>query len=192
MGIGAGRQNPTPSWGEDEQPVGQASTPRHGDVGHAVRRRREAGELGRSELARLAGIDRSHLSRIEAGETQPGWARLGLIACALQISLSTLTRDVELDTVRVTQEPADAGRAGAPVAPSGAALGSAVRRLRQTRGASIEELAFAVGLHPTSVYKIERAQRQPIWPTVCHLARALGVSVSRLVEEAERGSETPS
>jgi transcriptional regulator with XRE-family HTH domain len=69
--------------------------------------------------------------------------------------------------------------------PSGAALGSAVRRLRTAKRASIETLAFDAGLHPTSVQKIERAERHPTWATLCRLAAALGLTVSALAAAAE-------
>jgi transcriptional regulator with XRE-family HTH domain len=157
------------------------------ELGDAIRRRREMRGLSRAELARLAGIDRSHLARVESGRTQLGWTRLGRIAHTLQLRVATLARDAELGTVSVAHQ---ASRGGAvPNPPSAAALGGAVRRLRRAKRTSIEALALRVGLHPTSVDKIERAQRQPIWPTLCELAAALELEVSALVEAAEREQE---
>jgi ribosome-binding protein aMBF1 (putative translation factor) len=125
---------------------------------------------------------------VEAGGAQLGWRKLGLVAKAMQIRVSTLARDAELDATNAAQQPHPDSRELVLLTPTGAALGRAVRRLRQAKRASIERLAFSVGLHPTSVYKIEHAERQPRWPTLCDLAAALGLSVSALIEEAE--SET--
>ncbi len=95
--------------------------------------------------------------------------------------LPTLTSDKH----RVAHRAGGRARDTPPVGPSSAALGRAVRRLRQAKRASIELLAFSAGLHPTSVQKIERAERKPTWDTLCRLAAALELSVSALVEEAE-------
>jgi transcriptional regulator with XRE-family HTH domain len=162
----------------DELPVGPSAV----ELGRAIRRRRESRDLSRAALAQLAGVDCSHLARVEAGRAQLGWTRLGLIARALALAVSTLAQDAELDCM-------SGGRGGVEIVtpPDSGALGSSVRRLRRARGASIEQLALSVGLHPTSVQKIERAERQPTWPTLCDLAAALGVRVSVLIAEAENG-----
>jgi transcriptional regulator with XRE-family HTH domain len=68
---------------------------------------------------------------------------------------------------------------------SGANLGQAVRRLRQDHHLTIEDLAFAAGVHRTYLSSIERGERNPSLQTLCGLADALDVSVPALVEEAE-------
>jgi transcriptional regulator with XRE-family HTH domain len=162
----------------DELPIGPGSI----ELGDAIRRRRESSGLSLTELARRAGVDRSHMARVEAGGSQFGWRTLGLVSNALQIRVSTLARDAEHDDTDSAQH----AEANVLAPPSGVALGHAVRRLRQAKGASIESLALSVGLHPTSVAKVEHAQRQPTWATLCDLAAALGLTVSALIEEAER------
>jgi transcriptional regulator with XRE-family HTH domain len=70
--------------------------------------------------------------------------------------------------------------------PTRAALGRAVRRLRQDRGLSIETLAGDAGMHPTYLSGIERGKYNPTWDKLGGLARALNVPLSQLVAEAER------
>jgi transcriptional regulator with XRE-family HTH domain len=68
---------------------------------------------------------------------------------------------------------------------SGADLGQAVRRLRRAHRLTIEDLAFAAGVHRTYLSSIERGERNPSWNTLCGLADALDVSVPTLAEKAE-------
>ncbi|MHB8241726.1 MAG: helix-turn-helix domain-containing protein [Solirubrobacteraceae bacterium] len=158
----------------DDLPIGPGSI----ELGEAIRRRRESSGLSLTELARRASVDRSHLARVEAGSSQLGWRTLGLLANALQIRVSTLARDAERESTHRVE-------AIILAPPSADALGHAVRRLRQTKGATIETLALSVGLHPTSLAKIEHAQRQPTWATLCDLAAALSLTTSTLIKEAE-------
>ncbi|HST55237.1 MAG TPA: helix-turn-helix transcriptional regulator [Solirubrobacteraceae bacterium] len=65
-------------------------------------------------------------------------------------------------------------------------LGCAIRRLRRARGLTIEDLAFAAGLHPTYLSGIERGERNPTWTKLGGLADALGVSVSMIAQAAEQ------
>jgi XRE family transcriptional regulator, regulator of sulfur utilization len=82
----------------------------------------------------------------------------------------------------------DEARAGTlpPDPPTNAALGRAIRRLRQQRGLSIEALALNAGLHPTYLSEIERGVRNPTWSKLGALASTLGMSVSAVAAEAER------
>ena len=70
--------------------------------------------------------------------------------------------------------------------PSRAALGRAVRQLRQDRGLSIEALAGSADMHPTYLSGIERGHYNPSWDKLGALAQALGVKVSDLAKRAER------
>lgn len=70
-------------------------------------------------------------------------------------------------------------------APTNAALGRAIRRLRQHRKLTIETLAHAADLHPTYLSGIERGVRNPTWGKLCALADALGIPVSTVAREAE-------
>lgn len=82
----------------------------------------------------------------------------------------------------------DEARAGTqlPDPPTHAALGRAIRRLRQQQGLSIEALALDAGLHPTYLSGIERGARNPTWTKLCDLAGTLGVAVSVIAADAER------
>ena len=55
-------------------------------------------------------------------------------------------------------------------------LGSNVRRLRQTKGISQEELAFAAGMKRSYVSDLERGTRNPSVRALGRLAEALGVN----------------
>lgn len=71
-------------------------------------------------------------------------------------------------------------------APSLEALGRAVRLLRQSRSLAQDELAVRTGLHRTYLGGIERGERNPTWKTLTTIAAGLEVSMSELVEYAER------
>lgn len=59
-------------------------------------------------------------------------------------------------------------------------FGKYLRRLRQSKGMSQEELAFKAGLSPAHLGQIERAQKKPTLDTIGRLADALEVSVNAL------------
>lgn len=63
-------------------------------------------------------------------------------------------------------------------------LGNAIRRKRSALGISQEELAARAGLHRTYVSDIERGARNPSLESVDKLARALELSLPRLLETA--------
>jgi transcriptional regulator with XRE-family HTH domain len=72
-----------------------------------------------------------------------------------------------------------------PRAPTNAALGRAIRRLRKARDLTIEALALDAKMHPTYLSGIERGVRNPTWSKLCALADALGLPISALAREAE-------
>jgi transcriptional regulator with XRE-family HTH domain len=88
---------------------------------------------------------------------------------------------------------ANEARAGTPPPdpPTNAALGRAIRRLRQQRELSIEALALNADVHPTYLSEIERGVRNPTWSKLGALASTLGVAVSALAAEAEREITCP-
>lgn len=54
-------------------------------LGERIRELREAKHLTLDELARLSGIDKSQLSRYEAGSADPTFGRLKRLAAALEV-----------------------------------------------------------------------------------------------------------
>lgn len=75
-----------------------------------------------------------------------------------------------------------------PRLPGDAALGRAVRRLREERELTQEELASRAGTTFGTVSRMESAKSAPAWWTVCKIADALDVSLTELAAaiEAER------
>lgn len=75
-------------------------------------------------------------------------------------------------------------------APDQAALGRAVRAIREERGLSQMQLAEMTGLMQSYVSQVERGRRNPSWSNVGRLAEGLGVSVSTLAAWAEAPDDT--
>lgn len=69
-----------------------------------------------------------------------------------------------------------------------ASLGATIRRLREARGLTQEQLAHVAGLHRAVVGFIERGERDFGVSTLWPLAAALGVSASALVDETPHSS----
>ncbi|HJX85448.1 MAG TPA: helix-turn-helix transcriptional regulator [Candidatus Angelobacter sp.] len=65
------------------------------------------------------------------------------------------------------------------------AFGQAVRRLRQEKGISQEELAGLSGIHRTYIGDVERGTRNIALVNMTKIARALGISLSRMIAEME-------
>ena len=64
-------------------------------------------------------------------------------------------------------------------------FGAALRRLRLAAGMSQERLALEAGVQRNFISLIETGQNQPTITTISKLARALGLTASALVAEAE-------
>ena len=64
-------------------------------------------------------------------------------------------------------------------------LGHNVRRLREAKGWSQEAYADEAGIHRTYVSDIERGRRNPTITVVEKLAKPLGVTPGRLLDETE-------
>jgi transcriptional regulator with XRE-family HTH domain len=65
------------------------------------------------------------------------------------------------------------------------AFGFAVRRLREDRRLSQEELGHLTGLHRNHVGQIERGEVTPTLNSIEVIAKALGMSASELLARAE-------
>lgn len=61
----------------------------------------------------------------------------------------------------------------------------AVRDRRMAAGLSQEKLAEAAGLHPTYVSMVERGIRNPTLDVAARIAKALKISLPRLIEHAQ-------
>lgn len=71
-------------------------------------------------------------------------------------------------------------------------LGKAVRRLREAAGHSQEGFAIVVGVHRTTMGRIERGSFNVTLGTLERIAKALKISISRLIAEAEGDAKTGS
>ncbi len=66
-------------------------------------------------------------------------------------------------------------------------FGRAVRRLRQAKGMSQEKLAEVADINRTYIGDVERGTRNIALLNMSKLAAALGISLSRLIQEMEKG-----
>lgn len=73
-----------------------------------------------------------------------------------------------------------------PQMPDRGALGRALRRLREAKGLSQEDLADLSGLHRTYVGGVERGERNPSFESISRLLDAVGASWTRFAEQLER------
>ncbi|HSZ05329.1 MAG TPA: helix-turn-helix transcriptional regulator [Solirubrobacteraceae bacterium] len=65
-------------------------------------------------------------------------------------------------------------------------LGGALRRLRDARGITQEELAERVQMDPTYISRIERGRRGVQWLTVQRFLRALDVDLHQLADAIDQ------
>jgi transcriptional regulator with XRE-family HTH domain len=72
-------------------------------------------------------------------------------------------------------------------------LGRAVRRMREQRGMSAEELARATGISRQRIAALERGALDPTYDLLLRLTEGLGIQPSTLVTLAERlkGADEP-
>ena len=68
------------------------------------------------------------------------------------------------------------------------AFGNAVRRLRNKKSISLDQLAELAGMQRTYLGDIERGERNPALINMLKMAKALGVPLSKLILEMERES----
>jgi transcriptional regulator with XRE-family HTH domain len=70
------------------------------------------------------------------------------------------------------------------------ALALAVKRLREKRGLSQEEVAFAGGTSTSTVSRIERGQLRPSSTVIGRIAQGLGVSLVELAAATEAAAKS--
>ena len=68
------------------------------------------------------------------------------------------------------------------------ALAALLKRLREERGVTQEQLAFEAGITSSALSRIERAVNSPGWTTVTRIAKALDVSLVRLASDLEEAA----
>lgn len=67
-------------------------------------------------------------------------------------------------------------------------IGQALKRRREARGDTLEEVAYRADTDASNLSRIERGMQQPSVLLLQNLARALGTSVSEIYRELEAGS----
>jgi len=72
-----------------------------------------------------------------------------------------------------------------PAATPEQLFGAEIRRVREERGISQEELGFRADLHRTYVSQLERGLKSPSLRAILRIARGLGCPAARLVASAE-------
>jgi XRE family transcriptional regulator, regulator of sulfur utilization len=65
-------------------------------------------------------------------------------------------------------------------------LADLLKRLREERGITQEQLAFEAGITASALSRIERNLTSPGWETVNQIAKALGIGLIQLAVEYER------
>jgi len=65
------------------------------------------------------------------------------------------------------------------------AFGFTLRRLRQDRGLSQENLGFESGYHRTYISLLERGQKSPSLQTIFTLSKALKIEPNELIRQVE-------
>lgn len=68
------------------------------------------------------------------------------------------------------------------------AFGKAVRKLRDNSGLSQEDIAQKAGIHRNYWGDVERGERNVSIANMHRIAKALGIKLSELVKEMEKGS----
>jgi transcriptional regulator with XRE-family HTH domain len=67
-------------------------------------------------------------------------------------------------------------------------LAANLKRLREERKITQEQLAFDAGITASALSRIERGLNSPGWTTVKRIAEALDVSLAQLATEVEGGA----
>jgi transcriptional regulator with XRE-family HTH domain len=66
------------------------------------------------------------------------------------------------------------------------ALAALVKRLREEREITQEQLAFDAGITASALSRIERGLNNPGWTTITRIAKALDVSLIKLATDVEK------
>ncbi len=69
-------------------------------------------------------------------------------------------------------------------------IGSKIRKLRENKGWSQEQLAFECKLHRTYIGSVERGERNITILTLIRIAKTLNVSVSEILKDIDKTKST--
>jgi transcriptional regulator with XRE-family HTH domain len=78
-----------------------------------------------------------------------------------------------------------------PPLPPDPALGLAIKKLREARGLTQEELASRANTTVGTVSRVESAKTAPAWATVMQIIAALDVSLPELAQAVEKARRSP-
>jgi len=134
--------------------------------GQRLRRLRAAAGLSQESLAAKCGVHAISINYLEQGRREPKPATLAALAKGLGVSADLLLRREGPET-------------GAPAKPE--CFGQRPRQLRKAAGWSQEDLALKCGVNPNTISSLELGQRDPQPATIAMLAKALGISVTELL-----------
>jgi transcriptional regulator with XRE-family HTH domain len=90
-----------------------------------------------------------------------------------------------LDQLTTDEDAATAELAGAP------GVGKAIRRLRQAKNMTLQELAIAAGVSVGMLSQVERGRANPSLRVMTQIRIALGASLSALFDDAKPSSADP-
>lgn len=153
--------------------------------GERIRAARRAQGLTLEEAAARSGIALNHLQRIEQGSGNPTARTLSRVANGLRVELSALlaTREAASAAETALNEPASVTPRPRPedLETTLSAFPQRLRRLRQSRGWSCQELATKAGVTPQFLRRVEAGQHVPTLRVVLQLSTALRVTLEGLV-----------
>ena len=75
--------------------TGKGPTPRQREFGDRIRSRRQKLGLSQEALALQAGINRTYIGSLEAGERNPSLDNIARLALALGVDISVLVRGLQ-------------------------------------------------------------------------------------------------
>ena len=102
-----------------------------------------------------------------------------------------LRRVDRLSTAGIRRVLADEGHGRAPASRRDVALGPRLRRMRQDRGLTLEQVADAVGLSPSFLSELERDQSGASMTTLHRLLGYYGTTVAAILEGARGHAPRP-
>ena len=131
--------------------------------GARLARERERQRLSMSDLARIAGMHASEVSRLERGLRDPRLSTIVRLARALDVDVSELLEGIA------------SGHGRDPVATIAARFGETLRGERRALGLTQDDLALAAGLGLRAVHDVEAGKKTAHLETWLNAAEALGL-----------------